>query len=95
MKRRPFLLSTARGVAGITAAVLGTSISSCNTHNASAPHKRPNILILLVDDAGWGDFGFHGSAIRTPTVDALAREGVELDRFYTFPVCTPTRAGMM
>ncbi|MFC1694203.1 sulfatase-like hydrolase/transferase [Candidatus Latescibacterota bacterium] len=95
MKRRPFLLSSVRGVAGMTAAVLGAATSSCNTHVASAPHKRPNILIFLVDDAGWGDFGYHGSLIRTPTIDALVREGVELDRFYTYPVCTPTRAGMM
>lgn len=88
-------MSSARGVAGMTSAVIGTALFPCNTHEASAPRKRPNILIFLVDDAGWGDFGYHGSAIRTPTVDALAREGVELDRFYTCPVCTPTRAAMM
>lgn len=55
----------------------------------------PNIVIIVADDLGWNDVGFHGSKIRTPRLDALAREGVELDRFYVCPICTPTRAGLM
>lgn len=56
---------------------------------------RPNIIIILADDMGWGDVGFHGSEIKTPNIDALAREGVVLDQFYTAPICSPTRAGIM
>ncbi|MBI1354460.1 MAG: sulfatase-like hydrolase/transferase [Acidobacteria bacterium] len=57
--------------------------------------EKPNIVILLADDLGWQDVSYHGSPIRTPRIDALAKEGVELDQFYVFPVCSPTRAGLM
>lgn len=57
--------------------------------------SRPNIIIILADDLGWGDVGFHGSDIKTPHIDQLAREGVVLNRYYTAPVCSPTRAGLM
>lgn len=57
--------------------------------------KKPNIVFILADDLGWGDVGFHGSEIQTPHIDQLAREGVELTRYYTAPICSPTRAGLM
>lgn len=57
--------------------------------------KKPNIIIILADDLGWGDVGFHGSDIKTPNLDQLAREGVVLNRYYTAPVCSPTRAGLL
>lgn len=57
--------------------------------------KKPNIIIILADDLGWGDVGFHGSDIKTPNIDKLAKEGTVLDHFYTAPICSPTRAGMM
>ena len=60
-----------------------------------AQTERPNIVIVLADDLGWGDVGFHGSEIKTPSLDALVGEGVELERFYTSPISTPTRAGLM
>lgn len=60
-----------------------------------AQTERPNIVIVLADDLGWGDVGFHGSEIKTPCLDALVGEGVELERFYTSPISTPTRAGLM
>ena len=56
---------------------------------------RPNILIILADDMGWRDVGYHGSEIRTPNIDRIAREGIELDRFYVQPTCSPTRSGLM
>jgi arylsulfatase B len=56
---------------------------------------KPNIVIILADDLGWGDVGFHGSDIRTPNIDRLAREGIVLSQFYTAPICSPTRAGLM
>ncbi|MCR9095187.1 MAG: arylsulfatase [bacterium] len=57
--------------------------------------KRPNIVVILADDLGWNDVGYHGSEIRTPNLDRLAREGVELDRFYVQPSCSPTRSSLM
>ena len=57
---------------------------------------RPNVVIFLADDLGWADVGFHGEeVIQTPSLDRLAREGVQLDRFYSTPICSPTRAALM
>jgi len=55
----------------------------------------PNVVILLADDLGWNDVGYHGSEIRTPRIDALAAQGVRLERFYVSPICSPTRAGLL
>jgi len=63
--------------------------------DAYAEVDRPNIVIMMADDLGWNDVGFHGSSIKTPSLDRLAAEGIELTRFYTNPVCTPTRAALM
>ncbi|MEJ7693817.1 arylsulfatase [Daejeonella sp.] len=57
--------------------------------------KKPNIIIILADDLGWGDVGFHGSSIKTPSIDQLAKDGIVLNRYYTAPICSPTRAGLM
>ncbi|MGI9284280.1 MAG: sulfatase family protein [Pseudomonadales bacterium] len=64
----------------------------CSASNAT---ERPNIVIFVADDLGWADVGFRGSAIETPNLDKLAAEGMELDRFYTTPICSPTRAALM
>jgi arylsulfatase A-like enzyme len=56
---------------------------------------RPNVLIILADDLGWADAGFQGSEIRTPNLDKLAGEGVRFERFYSFPLCSPTRSALM
>jgi len=54
---------------------------------------KPNVVIFLADDAGWGDYGFSGNQqVRTPHIDSIAKGGVSLDRFYVCPVCSPTRA---
>lgn len=56
---------------------------------------QPNILFVLVDDLGWSDVGFHGSKIKTPNVDKLAREGVVLESYYVQPICSPTRGALL
>lgn len=60
---------------------------------AAAP--KPNILIVVADDLGWSDVGWHGGFAKTPHMDKLVRTGVELDRHYVQPVCTPTRTALM
>ena len=64
----------------------------CILTAADAPQK-PNVVIFLADDAGWGDYSQNGNTqVQTPNIDSLARDGVTLDRFYVCPVCSPTRA---
>ena len=54
---------------------------------------KPNVVIFLADDAGWGDYSQNGNKqVSTPNIDSLATSGVTLDRFYVCPVCSPTRA---
>ncbi|WP_062259962.1 sulfatase-like hydrolase/transferase [Endozoicomonas arenosclerae] len=60
-----------------------------------ANSEQPNILLIVADDLGWADVGFHGAEIETPSLDQLAREGAQLDRFYVAPTCSPTRAALM
>jgi arylsulfatase A-like enzyme len=62
---------------------------------AALADDRPNIIVMVADDLGWNDVGFHGGDIDTPSLDRLAAEGVELNRFYTTPICSPTRAALM
>jgi arylsulfatase A-like enzyme len=58
--------------------------------------RPPNVVVIITDDQGHGDLGFHGNPrIRTPHLDQLARESVRLDRFQVMPVCAPTRACLM
>ncbi|MDO6652996.1 sulfatase-like hydrolase/transferase [Colwellia sp. 1_MG-2023] len=59
--------------------------------------KQPNIILLFSDDAGYGDFGFHGSKVmKTPNLDKLASQGVKFSQAYVSdPTCGPSRAGLM
>lgn len=60
-----------------------------------ATAAQPNVLLIVADDLGWKDVGFHGSDIRTPNLDRLAAGGTRLEQFYTLPMCTPTRAALL
>ena len=55
----------------------------------------PNIVIIMPDDLGHHDVSLHGTDVATPHIDSIARDGVLLSRFYTAPVCSPTRAGLL
>ena len=61
--------------------------------------QPPNILVILMDDVGWGDFGCYGGGIAvgapTPNIDRLARRGLLLTSAYSEPSCTPSRATLM
>jgi arylsulfatase A-like enzyme len=64
------------------------------TSRAESP-ARPHIVLIVADDLGWGDVGYHDSEIATPMLDRLAARGAELDRFYANPTCSPTRASLL
>ncbi|HVM41735.1 MAG TPA: arylsulfatase, partial [Acidimicrobiia bacterium] len=65
----------------------------------AARSKRPNILVVLFDDVGWGDFGCYGGGTAigapTPNIDRLARSGTLLTSCYSEPTCTPSRASLL
>lgn len=68
-------------------------ITSALTSEAANRSSKPNVLVFLADDAGWGDYGHSGNLLaHTPHIDSLATSGVSLDRFFVCPVCSPTRA---
>jgi len=59
-------------------------------------HARPNILLIMTDDQGWGDIRSHGNdVIETPVLDRLAASGARFERFFVSPVCAPTRASLL
>jgi arylsulfatase A-like enzyme len=60
-----------------------------------AAEVRPNIIVIVVDDLGWAGVGYHNKAMMTPNLDKLAKESTELQRFYVYPVCSPTRAALL
>ncbi|MGH8630550.1 MAG: arylsulfatase B [Burkholderiales bacterium] len=62
---------------------------------ASFAAPLPHIVYILADDLGWKDVGYHGGEAKTPHLDRLAQAGARLERFYTLPNSTPTRAALM
>jgi arylsulfatase A-like enzyme len=68
-----------------------TAAAPAPAARAAAP--RPNVVVILTDDQGWGDLSISGNTdLSTPNIDSLARDGVSLDRFFVCAVCSPTRA---
>jgi arylsulfatase B len=54
----------------------------------------PNVVVIVADDLGWADVGYHGSNIETPHIDTIIAEGIQIERFYATPLCGPTRKGL-
>lgn len=65
--------------------------------SVAAASTKPNIVLMMADDQGWGETGYNGHPhLKTPVLDDMARTGLRFDRFYAAsPVCTPTRASVM
>lgn len=57
--------------------------------------SKPNIIVIVPDDLGWNDIGYHGSFIKTPVLDQLASQGIRLESHYVMPTCTPSRVSLM
>ncbi|MBL7139963.1 MAG: arylsulfatase [Planctomycetes bacterium] len=90
LTRRTFLRT-------VTAAAAAAPLVGCaGAGRAAEGAKRLNVLLIMTDDQGWGDLGCHGNEkIRTPQLDRLASQSVEMTQFYVQPVCAPTRACLM
>ncbi len=82
--RRAFL-KTAAALAGVAASCTPTAV------------KKPNVLLILVDDLGWGDLSSYGAAdLQTPNIDGLVSESMTFTTFYAnCPVCSPSRAALL
>ncbi|MCY3927943.1 MAG: arylsulfatase [Acidobacteria bacterium] len=77
------------------AAILPTAIVAAACA-APEPAPRPNVVLFLADDQGWGDLSIHGNTnVRTPSIDALAQDGAAFHHFFVSPVCSPTRAELL
>ena len=63
---------------------------------AFGAEERPNVVLIMTDDQGYGDLGFHGNPlIRTPNIDTMASLSARMQTFYVCPVCAPTRACLL
>ncbi len=82
----------------VAAALFGLAFVPPASSRGGAPPgvRRPNILLIVTDDQGYGELRLHGNPdIETPNLDRLAAEGLRMTHFYASPVCTPTRAALM
>lgn len=74
-------------------------LAACDTaqdETTNGEDSRPNIILIVADDQGWGDLSFNGNTnLSTPNIDRLGSEGVSFEHFYVCPVCSPTRAEIL
>lgn len=61
----------------------------------AAPKGAPNIIVIMLDDAGFGQYATFGGAVPSPAMDRLAAEGLRFNRFHTAGICSPTRAALL
>lgn len=87
MKKR-FLI---RRLAGLALLLAGLAMLPVIAEEKSPP----NIIVILLDDAGFSDYSFLGADIQTPTIDSLAASGITISNFYVQPRCSPTRASLL
>ena len=91
--RRNFLKSMGAGV-GVAAVTGCSGLEFCSL--GDNVRKRPNVILVMTDDQGYGDLSCHGNPIlKTPHLDKLANESLNLFDFHVSPFCAPTRASLM
>jgi arylsulfatase A-like enzyme len=77
-------------------ASLAFALVAAGGAGAAAPGDRPNVILIMTDDQGYGDFSLHGNPhIKTPQLDALARRSIRFTDFHVAPTCTPTRGQLL
>ena len=84
---------SAMGRALLGSAMVLLALSSSAQAEATPP--RPNFVLIVVDDAGFSDLGAYGGEARTPHIDGLARRGAQFSRYYSSPLCSPSRAMLL
>ncbi|WP_405603994.1 arylsulfatase [Polaribacter sp. Asnod1-A03] len=73
-----------------------TLLISCKTEKPAEIKKKPNVIIVITDDQGYGDIAYNGNKIiKTPTIDKFAGESVSLTNYHVGTTCAPTRAGLL
>lgn len=91
--------STVQKAPNLEPAFLHTDQVKIASQKLSKRKKKPNILIFLMDDVGWGDFGCYGGGVAvgapTPNFDKIARNGLQLTSCYSEPSCSPSRATLL
>ena len=90
--------SASQPLASVIAIWIGLTLSPFDGARAQAgsSRERPNIILIMTDDQGYGDFGFMGNpVIETPNINAMAARSARMTQFYVSPVCAPTRASLM
>lgn len=76
-------------------AISATAMFAVSNQTAFAEDK-PNIIIMMTDDQGYGDLGSHGNPyLKTPNIEKIGKNGIEMDNFVTYPNCSATRAGLL
>ncbi|WP_068545170.1 arylsulfatase [Thalassotalea crassostreae] len=81
--------------------IIAVALTACDNKikagsKQPANNKKPNIVLVLTDDQGYGDLSIHGNPIvKTPAIDTLAKESVSLTNYHVAPTCSPTRAGLL
>eukprot|EP00041_Stephanoeca_diplocostata_P011929 m.198142 g.198142 ORF g.198142 m.198142 type:complete len:141 (+) comp18735_c0_seq5:155-577(+) len=75
--------------------VLGLVSGVTHFAQAGSGQKPPNIVLIVADDQGYANIGYHNSTVLTPRIDALAKDGVILESYYVQPICSPTRSSLM
>ncbi|MEY2959964.1 MAG: putative arylsulfatase, partial [Actinomycetota bacterium] len=87
-----------RGNTESSRARVGRTLAESEAHFDEAPHpgdEAPNVVVVLLDDTGFAQFGCYGSDIATPNVDRLAADGIQFTNFHVTPLCSPTRASLL
>ena len=80
----------------ITLIAILTVSFSCKTEKTEGIKKKPNVIIVITDDQGYGDVGHNGnSIIKTPTIDKFASQSISLTNYHVGTTCAPTRAGLL
>lgn len=94
LRRRDFLKTVGLGAAAITLPGCSSVSKRCE---ADTPTGKPNIILIMADDLGYGDLGCYGNKTnRTPHIDALAKGGMRFTDFHSNgPMCSPTRAALL
>jgi arylsulfatase/uncharacterized sulfatase len=79
----------------LAAALFCAAPAAAQQSSPGAEAQRPNIVLIVADDVGFSDFGAYGGEAHTPNIDALAERGAQFSRYYSSPLCSPSRAMLL